>query len=182
MRTSLLCAAALALSLVVLGCGGGGNGTTTPDTGIPSTPGTPGSGGSGGNGGGGSTGGGAADTRPPVISGGRVSPTAFDFRGGVVTITADVTDASPILQVMATIQRLGGNPVTVTLNHASGATWQGTYTVPANQSTTGQRQVYSVSVRALDSAGNTSQLYAIGTVSVSATEDPLPPPPSWPDF
>jgi hypothetical protein len=186
MRTSLLLCAAVTLSLLALGCGGGGSGTTTPGSGgfpaIPSSPSSPG--GPSGPSGPGAPSGVATDTQPPAFTNVRLFPIAFDFAGGTLTISADVIDASPVLQVTATVQRAGAEPVSVPLNRTSGSSWQGTWTVPANQSTTGQRQTYTVSLRAQDAAGNLSPAISAGSLSVAAPDsgDSLPPPPVWPNL
>ncbi|MBI3948793.1 MAG: hypothetical protein HY321_22985 [Armatimonadetes bacterium] len=159
MRSPLLFALLLGLALAAAGCGGGGGDSTTPD--------------------GGGTG---PDTQAPALTGVALSTASLDFRGGSVTVSANVTDASGVATVTATIAREGTTIGTVTLSPASGSTYSGTYSVPPNGSATGAAQTYTVVVRATDTKGNASAEVSAGSVTVTAPDpgDQVPPPPVFP--
>ena len=93
-------------------------------------------------------------------------------------------DASPVLQVTATVQRTGAEPVSVPLNRTSGSSVAGNLDRSRQPGTTGQRQTYTVSLRAQDAAGNLSPAISAGSLSVAAPDsgDSLPPPPVWPNL
>lgn len=171
MRSLVVCAMALALSVGLLGCGGGGGDSSAG-----------GGSSSGGTSSGGSSSGGMVDTQAPTISNPRLSPTTLDFRGGVVTISAEVTDASGISSVIATVQGPGTTAEQVTLNLTTGTTYAGTWLAPANSSTAASA-TYTVSVRATDTRGNVSANHAAGTLTVLPPDpgDTVPPPPVFPD-
>ncbi|HHX39143.1 MAG TPA: hypothetical protein GX715_04190 [Armatimonadetes bacterium] len=162
---------ALALSVGLLGCGGGGGDSSAG-----------GGSSSGGTSSGGSSSGGMVDTQAPTISNPRLSPTTLDFRGGVVTISAEVTDASGISSVIATVQGPGGSTETVELAQTTGTTYSATWGASANSSTTAS-VTYTVSVRATDTRGNVSPNHAAGTLTVLPPDpgDTVPPPPVFPD-
>jgi len=181
MKTPLLCAAALSLVLALAGCGGGSTGSVTPS---PNGGGSGGSGGGGSNGGGsGGSGGSTSETQPPGVSNAALSTTSMDFRGGPLTIRADVTDASGVQAVVATVQKSGGPPTDVPMS-LSGTSYQAAYTILANQNSGGQADAYSVSIKATDTRGNATQPVAVGTVTVAAPDagEQVPPPPSFPSL
>jgi len=94
----------------------------------------------------------AADTVPPVILACDVTPRELPAGGGTITITATVTDAIPLANVVAVVVRPNGNLVRVTLQAAGSDTFTGQWLVPANDSP--GRQTYAVNVDATDLVGN----------------------------
>ena len=133
----------LILIALVAGCGGGGNG------------GTP-------------------DTTTPAISNVRIIlPPGFDWHGGDVTIQADVTDASGVSVVRATVTLPDSSQATVPMALAIGDTYSGTYDAPANPGSAAE--TYSVVVTATDTKGNTGSSPPF-TFDVPAPQAPPPNP------
>lgn len=159
MKSPLIFAWFLGLALAIAGCGGGG--AVTPSPGGPVGP----------------------DNQPPVLSNVALSATTLDFHGGSVTISANVTDASGVANVTATIAKGGVVIGTVALSSAGGTTYSGTFSLPANQNATAASDVYTVTLRATDVNGNTSADVSAGSITVTAPDalgDQVPPPPVWP--
>lgn len=171
MRVPLLGALALSLPLVFLGCGGGGGGGSTSSSSSSS---------SGGSSSGSS--GGMVDTQGPTISNPRLSTGALDFRGGAVTVAAEVTDPSGIQSVVASFQKSDGGVSEVTLTAKDGS-YQALYNVPANRRADGVSDTYTVTMRATDARGNTSATVSVGSITVAPPDDEdnqVPPPPVFP--
>lgn len=128
---------------------------------------------------GGGGGGTSVDTRGPAVSNVSVTPASLTFNGGQINISATVSDTTGVQSVVAVIAKSGSTPVEVPMT-ASGTTYTASYSIPANTSTTGQTNVYSVTVRATDTL-NYSSTMAAGSVQVAAPdEETVPPPPVFP--
>lgn len=111
------------------------------------------------------------DSQAPVISACQVAPRSLLARGGVVTITATVTDDVAVSTVRAIITRPDGTQVPVNLTSQGGSNYLGNYAVPANSGATPQN--YQVVINAQDSSGNPATADC-GTVTV-AVPDPAAP-------
>ncbi len=86
-----------------------------------------------------------------------------------------MTDATGVAAVTATVT--GAGTTSIPMSKASGSsTYTATYTVPANMSSDGKAQVYSVVISAVNTAGSKSSAPAI-QITVPAPDSPPPPPP-----
>lgn len=127
-----------------------------------------------GRGGGGGT---AADVTAPAIGPGQAQlPNGFTFAGGGVTLAADVTDNVGLAEVTALVHPPSGPDVTLAMNSAGGNTYTVDYTAPANLRADGAAELYSITVRASDTSGNTATSPAF-TFEVPAAS----PPPVLPE-
>ena len=120
------------------------------------------------------------DTLAPTISNVQVTPRNLGADGGMVTVSADVTDNVGVGPVTATLTPPAGSPITVTLQQVTAlrkprvpgdGTYQGTLTVPAN--TAFSPLPYAVSVAAKDTSGNAATADG-GSVTVAARIAPAP--------
>ena len=118
-------------------------------------------------------GGGGGDTTPPTVSGVTTSPSTLDFVGGPVTITADVTDASGVGAVGASVvASSSGTTTPVSMSKTTGDTYSGQFAAPPNPIIDGIPETYSVQVSASDTNGNA----ASSTATTFAVNPPDPPP------
>jgi len=149
----------------------------------PGTPpggGTGGGGGGGGNGGGGGTGGGGGgqpgDTQGPTIANAQATlPAGFRWTGGTVTLSADVTDASGVKSITATVTRQKtGAASQVALAPGPAPAYTSTYAAAANLNNDGAAETYDVTLAATDNADNVST--ATATFQVPAAGAPQTPP------
>jgi len=149
--------------IILFGCGGGGGQPTMGGGWQPPVSGGEGSQppASGGEGGQPPTSGGegeqppvSEDTEPPVIRNVQVNPKRLPhFRGGEVTISAEVSDKTGINRVWAKVRKPDGMEEEVLMN-LKNSIYQGTIRAGINTRNDGQDDVYKVWVYAEDVKGN----------------------------
>jgi hypothetical protein len=140
---ALMAALAVCAIVVTAGCGGGG-GSTSP-----------------------------GDTTAPTVSGVIASPSALDFAGGQVLITAQVSDASGVGTVSASVVCSSlGTTTPVPMSKTTGNTYSGQFAAPPNPVMDGTSATYSVRVSASDTKGNS----ASSTGNTFVVDPPDPPP------
>jgi hypothetical protein len=127
--------------------------------------------------GGGGGGGGSAFSAPTITRALAVIPTGFSFRGGDVTIQADVSGLS-VRTVSAEIVKTGGSqPNTVPMSSTGGGRYVGTFAAPANSDMGGEAETYTATVTVVDTSGHTTASAPI-TFEVPAPDiSDSPPPP-----
>jgi hypothetical protein len=117
---------------------------------------------------------------PPTIGGVTTSPSLVDFTGGVVRISAQVTDPDNAdLSVAAVVA--GPDTVTIMLLSANGAgTYTGTFTAPANYGANATDDRYHVVVCASDAPNGSNVPSTAGAVRFTVRANAAPPdmPPS----
>lgn len=116
-----------------------------------------------------------ADRTPPAISNAVVTPNTLRFTGGIIVIRADVTDDSGVKRVWAEVKKYDGSTNTVELTQAQGTTYKAQWAAPANPSVGGNTITYSVSIKAQDTANNSSSSSAL-SMTVSGVGNPPTPP------
>lgn len=99
---------------------------------------------------------GVAGVPPPALSNCKTIPTTLPSSGGAVTISVDAVSSINLSFVSATITPPNAAAVSVTLPHSFSNTYRGTYNAPGNS--TGDPQVYQVSVTAEDVQGQRSTM------------------------
>lgn len=99
---------------------------------------------------------------PPTIVNARVAPRTLPSSGGDVTVTAVVTDPTPLSSVVAQVR--GAAQTTLVLQPAGGNTYSRKFSAPVN--TTHQPQKYLFTVRATNAAGQSTSRSA-GAVTVA---------------
>ena len=112
------------------------------------------------------------DTVAPVLSNAKVGPSVLPKEGGIVTLSADVTDEVGVTGVSAVVTLPDNNTVTVSLTDSGTGTWTGTYTAEPNA--TLEDLSYTVTFIASDAAGNESGPLA-ATFTVPLTPDTVAP-------
>ncbi|MCE5324381.1 hypothetical protein LLG46_13860 [bacterium] len=125
-----------------------------------------------GGGGGGSS---KEDTAAPVITNVNADTSSLTFKGGNVTITANVTDDSTIASVIAvTSKKTSGELVSQEpMTLSSGSTYRAVVTAPAN--TTSSALTCTVVVYASDSLGYQSHTQTSFNVPVAGDSPPSDP-------
>lgn len=112
-----------------------------------------------------------ADLAAPTIVSCQVTPTSLPFSGGLVNISAVVTDNIGVATVIAIVNPPTGPDVNVPLTRGEGDEWSGTYNVPGNTGT--ETASYGVQIQADDASGN-SDTEVCDTVTVAGRD--LTPP------
>lgn len=109
-----------------------------------------------------------ADTTPPNITNGVLSPSTLPWEGGNSQISVDIIDETELHSTYAQVFGSDGSYESIYLYQGNGSTYYGTLAVPANYS--GGWISYSVSVEAYDSFFNYNNAY-IGEVQVESGLD-----------
>jgi hypothetical protein len=94
----------------------------------------------------------AGDNTAPKIVSCKVTPTSLTSAGGSVSIVVTVTDNQAVASVSATLDQTDGTSTQVALTLVSGSKYFAAFAAPANTGTAAQ--VYTVTLRAMDAAGN----------------------------
>ena len=110
------------------------------------------------------------DGQAPIITNVSVTPLVFDVHGGVVTLSATVTDKGGnnlgINSVLSTVYLNGNYYTSAYMNAGANDSYAINYTLPQNSSTTAKK-VYTFTVDASDVVGNKSPTSAlVGPVTV----------------
>jgi hypothetical protein len=96
----------------------------------------------------------AAEDTAPDIAGGSVTPSNLAYEGGLVQLSAEVTDDSAVQNVTAVIDGSDGSFQAIQLYEGSAGNFYGTFEAPANY--TESPISYSVEIQAYDDANNYS--------------------------
>lgn len=96
----------------------------------------------------------AAEDTPPDIAGGSATPSNLAYEGGLVQLSAEVTDDSAVQNVTAVINGSDGSFQAIQLYEGSAGNFYGTFEAPANY--TESPISYSVEIQAYDDANNYS--------------------------
>jgi hypothetical protein len=105
------------------------------------------------------------DTKPPTIVSHTIKPATVPIPGGMVTISAVVTDNVGVSEVTAIVTKPDGTVANVPMPRISGNTFTGAFAAVANP--TSANQVHQVSIRAVDTSTNTTTVKA-GSFTVLA--------------
>jgi hypothetical protein len=88
---------------------------------------------------------------PPIIASVQAQPERLGYRGGRVTVTAEVTDDKSVAQVWMVVKNPEGRPSSeIALIRQTGNVYQGIYDAAANVQEDGTSAVYTVTVYAKD--------------------------------
>lgn len=104
-----------------------------------------------------------ADTTPPLITNGVLSPSSLSYDGGNSQISVDIIDETELHSVSAQVYGSDGSYQAIALYQGSGSTFYGTLEAPANYSE--GTVSYSVEVQAYDAFHNYNAS-SIGEVQV----------------
>ena len=118
---------------------------------------------------------------PPTISGVTTSPPLVDFTGGVVTISAQVTDPDNAeVAVAAVVVGPDQTTIIMLLTPAGAGTYTGTFTAPANFGANATDDRYHVVVCANDAPNGSNVPRTAGAVRFTVRANAAPPdmPPS----
>lgn len=96
----------------------------------------------------------AAEDSPPSIAGGLATPNNLAYEGGLVQLSAEVTDDSAVQIVTAVIYSSDGSIQAIQLYEGSAGNFYGTFEAPANYSESPIS--YSVEIQAYDDVNNFS--------------------------
>jgi hypothetical protein len=99
-----------------------------------------------------------ADTTPPIITNGVLSPSSLSYEGGNSQISVDIIDETELNSVSAQVFGSDGSYQALALYQGSGSTFYGTLEAPANYSE--GTVSYTVEVQAYDAFHN----YNAGTI------------------
>jgi len=115
----------------------------------------------------------AAEDTPPDIAGGAATPGNLAYEGGLVQLSAEVTDDSAVQNVTAVVYGSDGSLQAFQLYEGSAGNFYGTFEAPANYSESAIS--YSVEIQAYDDANNYSATTVAGFQVEGAPQFDEPP-------
>lgn len=115
----------------------------------------------------------AAEDTPPDIAGGAATPSNLSYEGGLVQVSAEVTDDSAVQIVNAVIYGSDGSLQAFQLFEGSAGNFYGTFEAPANYSESPIS--YSLEIQAYDDANNYSATTVAGFDVEGAPQFDEPP-------
>ena len=120
-------------------------------------------------------GGGGDATAPPAVNIFTATPTALDFPGGTVMLSASISSANDIVSVLVNVHSSDGNDTVVNMTSPDWNLYAGHFTAPPNVNSSGTAMDYSITLTATDAKGNSTVTEPI-TVTVAAPDAPLDGP------
>lgn len=123
--------------------------------------------------GGGGGGGNAAPS--PTVNFFTATPTALDFPGGTVMLSASISSPNGIVAVTVNVHSSDGTNTAVKMTSPDWDLYSGHFTAPPNVNSSGTAVDYSITLTATDTKGNSTRTEPI-TVTVTAPDPPLDGP------